>query len=245
MRPSGAIRANSSEDHTAPRPTAFGLLPNLTLAEAEAQISSRNREATQRSLAIFACLIIAVGAFSLTIWGSGWTWITCIVTTMFYFANVNDFVRNRYLDRNARGLLMFVRETRQWIEFSTEQGFSYWRDQRGRQFEESVAKFFRRRGWSANLTRATGDGGIDVILGRGAIAYWCQCKGHAKPVPVAEIRRIAGATIKSNGAAKAMIISANGFTRPALDEARELGVVCLDGIRLSQLARRGEIIDLD
>lgn len=244
MGPSVADPTSSGDTRQAPRPDEFGLLPDLTLAQAEAQIVKHNQQATLRSLLVFVCLIVPAGFVSLSAWGSGWTWIICVVTAMFYLANVNDFVRGRYLDTNAFELMTFVRETKQWIEFNTEQGFGYWRDQRGRQFEESVAKFFRRRGWKASLTRTTGDGGIDVILGRGSASYWCQCKGHAKPISVAEIRRIAGATIKSNGAAKPVIISTNGFTRPALDEARELGVICLDGMRLSQLAYKSEIIDL-
>lgn len=128
-----------------------------------------------------------------------------------------------------------------WQFTQTEAGFGYWQNLKGVEFERAVALFFNLRGCSANLTKTTGDGGIDVVLNVGNRTYWCQCKGLAKPVSVSEIRRIAGASLKSKGSAQPVMFATNGCTLPALSEAQELGVICIDGIQLSELASRPKI----
>jgi hypothetical protein len=135
----------------------------------------------------------------------------------------------------------YVAAVREWKFTQTEAGFGYWRDLKAAAFENAVASFFHRRGGSVELTKATGDGGVDIILKLGSSTYWCQCKGYAKPVAVAAIRQIAGAAMKSGGKAKPVMFSTNGYTKPALEEAATLGVKCIDGLRLSQMATRQKI----
>ncbi|MGB3317438.1 MAG: restriction endonuclease [Sphingopyxis granuli] len=132
----------------------------------------------------------------------------------------------------------------EWVFSQTEAGFGYWRDLKAVEFERAVASFFQRRGGAVQLTKATGDGGVDLILRLGNFTYWCQCKGYAKPVAVGAIRQMAGTLMKSGGDVTAVMFSTNGYTKPALEEAATLGVICVDGLKLTQLAKRVEIASL-
>ena len=122
-----------------------------------------------------------------------------------------------------------------WEFTNTERGLGYWQALRGTEFEAAVALLLRRRGCDVMATKGSGDGGVDLVLNIGGNALWCQCKGHAKPVSVAPVREIAG--VCSRGQAKPVVIAVNGYTRPAIEAAHELGVTCLDAPDLCKLAR--------
>ena len=122
-----------------------------------------------------------------------------------------------------------------WEFTYSECGLGYWQALRGTDFEYAAAMLFKRRGCNVTTTKGSGDGGIDLILYIGARAFWCQCKGHAKPVSVAPVREIAGVCVR--GQASPVILAVNGFTGPAIAAAGELGVACLDASDLCNLAR--------
>ena len=111
----------------------------------------------------------------------------------------------------------------------------FWRSLRGVQLEQEAASAFRAAGWQVSTTSLVGDGGVDLKLIGDAEHIWCQCKGHAKPVPVAPVREIAGVCVASG--AKPMLLVVNGLTKPAQDEASKLGVLVLDAQHMAELAR--------
>jgi len=122
-----------------------------------------------------------------------------------------------------------------WEFTNTERGLGYWQALRGIEFEHALATMFKRRGCNVTTTKASGDGGIDLHLNFGPQAFWCQCKGYAKPVSVAPIREIAGVCSRSH--AQPIIFAVNGFTRPAIEAASELGVICIDAPDLCKFAK--------
>ena len=130
-----------------------------------------------------------------------------------------------------------------WEFTNSERGLGYWQALRGIDFEHAIALLFRRRGCDVTTTKGSGDGGVDLILTVGAKIFWCQCKGHAKPVSVAPIREIAGVCSRSQAAP--VILAVNGFTGPAIAAADELGVKCLGAADLCNLARLEAITSLD
>lgn len=172
------------------------------------------------------------------------------VPSLIIFIPISDELSNHFVNSNAWELQYadeinaYIAALADWMFRQTEAGQGYWTILRGSAFEEAVAQFFNRRGCTAILTDVTGDGGVDIILTIGTDVFWCQCKGHAKPIPVAEIRRIAGATLKSKGSATPVMFATNGYTKPALAEAVELGVVCIDAKRLVELAPYSKISNL-
>lgn len=131
----------------------------------------------------------------------------------------------------------------EWMESTLETGLIYWQEKRGVAFEHALMRLFQKRGCSVETTKLTGDGGIDLVLTIGGRTFWCQCKGHAKPISVAPIREIAG--VCSTGQAAPVVLSANGYTRPAIETANSLGVTCLDANDICRLARLEVIASLN
>lgn len=130
-----------------------------------------------------------------------------------------------------------------WVLTSTEIGELYWRNLRGVPFEHAVARMFSRRGCNAELTKGSGDGGVDIFLTIGARQYGCQCKGHGKPIGVKTIREIVGSCQRHR--TLPVVFATNGFSKPALEEAQDLGVICFDARDLCRLAHRQRISALD
>ena len=122
-----------------------------------------------------------------------------------------------------------------WKHFQTVSGEGYWRSLRGRDLEWAAAGVFRERGWKVSTTATTGDGGVDLVLKYANTTFFCQCKGHVKPVSVGAVREIAGVCAASS--AIPMLIVVNGVTGPALTTAKELSVVVWDRAQLAAFAR--------
>jgi HJR/Mrr/RecB family endonuclease len=156
-------------------------------------------------------------------------------------ANVEGILRNIFYNylSYSDNVSAYRASLAAWELVNSERGLHYWKVLRGIDFEHAVAQLFRRRGCDVTTTKGSGDGGVDLVLNVGGKAFWCQCKGHAKPVSVAPIREIAG--VCSRGQAGPVIFAVNGFTKPAIATADELGVACLDAPDLCNLARLEEI----
>lgn len=93
---------------------------------------------------------------------------------------------------------------------------SFWDSLTGRQFEREVANLLSRSGYSAQLTPASDDKGVDIILGNGTIV---QCKAHTKPIGPAVARELYG-TLRAHKARTAILVSKSGFTRGVIEFAR-------------------------
>jgi hypothetical protein len=126
-----------------------------------------------------------------------------------------------------------------WEYHTLETGIGFWIGQRGIAFEQALMRLFAKRGCKVEMTKTTGDGGIDLVLSVAGVTYWCQCKGQQKPVSVAPIREIAGVCSKATN--KAVVFAVNGYTRPAHETARQLGVRLFDASDICSLAKQSAI----
>lgn len=133
-------------------------------------------------------------------------------------------------------------ECNDWMESQLETGLVYWQEKRGVAFEHALMRLLQKRGCEVETTKVTGDGGVDLIVKMGSTVMWCQCKGHAKPISVAAIREIAG--VCSRAVAQPAIFAVNGFTKPAQDTAKELGVQIFDAHHIVALAHRSTLTDV-
>ena len=153
-----------------------------------------------------------------------------------HFVDIEGFIKP-----NKRGVLIYWEKMSAykadfvvWEFTNSERGLGYWQALRGIEFEHAAAALFRRRGCEVTITKGSGDGGVDLVLKVASKAYWCQCKGHGKPVPPAPIREIAG--VCKHGQAAPVLLAVNGYTKAAKVEASDLGVVCLDATDLCKFA---------
>lgn len=137
--------------------------------------------------------------------------------------------------KDSKRVEAYLSAKAEWEYFNLTTGIGFWQLLRGLDLEKAVARLFRERGWQVETTAVTGDGGVDLKIGSGASRKWVQCKGYAKPVPVAAVREIAG--VCSSCTAKPMLVVVNGVTKPALSEANNLGVTVWDSEQLVQFAK--------
>lgn len=103
------------------------------------------------------------------------------------------------------------------------------RNMDGIEFEEFTAQFFRARGYSTEMTKVSGDHGIDLFAKKGQELLGIQCKRWTKPVGEPIIRDFYGALMNSR-AKKGVVIATAGFTSQAIDFARgkPIGLIDLD-----------------
>jgi Holliday junction resolvasome RuvABC ATP-dependent DNA helicase subunit len=113
----------------------------------------------------------------------------------------------------------------------------------GVQFEELIARTLSGLGFRTELTKASGDGGIDIVAfldspivgGR----YLFQCKRFAPTISVGAptIRDFYGAVKADLAAVKGVFITTSIFTEQAREFANTVGLELIDGDKLRALLR--------
>ena len=115
-----------------------------------------------------------------------------------------------------------------------------WRCRRltGEEFEEYIALILGDNGFrEIELTRASGDQGVDVLAERGGLQYAIQCKNYAGAVGNAAVQE-AFAGAEFYGCDVAVVVCPGEFTRAARELAASTCVELWDGERLSRMMRR-------
>lgn len=87
----------------------------------------------------------------------------------------------------------------------------YWKNLSGHEFENEVAIFFRRQGYSTQVSTPGGDEGIDILLETHSEKIIVQCKAHNKPVGPSVARDLFG-TMNHRNINRGIIVSLSGFT---------------------------------
>lgn len=108
-------------------------------------------------------------------------------------------------------------------------------------FERLITRLLHQMGFEAVMTKASGDGGIDIVAtlyqpvvgGR----YLVQCKRFAAGnyVGAATVREFYGAVIADRQAVKGVLITTSDFTNQAREFARQLPIELIGGTQLTKL----------
>ena len=115
-----------------------------------------------------------------------------------------------------------------------------WRCRRltGEEFEQYVALVLRDNGFrDIELTRASGDQGVDILAARGGKRYAIQCKNYAGAVGNAAVQE-AYAGAQFYGCEVAAVVCPGAFTRAARELAASTGVRLWDGEHLTRMMKR-------
>lgn len=104
---------------------------------------------------------------------------------------------------------------------------SYWEFVDGYAFEQATAEVLRKHQFTAMVTRGSGDGGIDIEVTRNGLRGVVQCKAHVACVGPHVVRDLYG-VIHHCGAAFGIIVSRGGFSKNAIDFARNKPILFLD-----------------
>ena len=110
-------------------------------------------------------------------------------------------------------------ELKDWQYWERKRVTSYWSKMDGAKFEHEMASLFRLAGFQAQVTKASGDGGIDIILTRGTRRIAVQCKRYQKDVGPHVIRDLWG-TMHHQGYEEGCIVTTAYFTQGVKDFAR-------------------------
>ena len=106
----------------------------------------------------------------------------------------------------------------------------------GVEFEHYVAAVLRGRGYAVEMTKATGDFGVDLIATRDGVRTAVQCKRQGRMVNGAAIQQVvAGAAVYECDTT--MVVSNRRYTRAAEQLAEVHGCTLVDRTRLARLAR--------
>ena len=111
----------------------------------------------------------------------------------------------------------------------------------GTEFEVCVTGLLQRIGFRTELTRATGDGGIDIVayLDRPIVGgrYLVQCKRFtdATPVGAPMVREFYGAFVADRSAVKGLFITTSSFSAQAREFVQNLPIELVDGAQLKAL----------
>jgi restriction system protein len=106
------------------------------------------------------------------------------------------------------------------------QKWSYWAELSGYEFERATAEVLKCHQFSPRVTGGSADGGIDIEVVRAGRKGVVQCKAHASGVGPHTVRDLYG-VIHHSGVDFGIIISRGGFTKGAIDFARDKPIFLL------------------
>lgn len=103
-------------------------------------------------------------------------------------------------------------------------------------FEHSCLAALKQSGWEGNLTKSSGDQGVDIIVRKGDRSVAIQCKNYKTPVGNGAVQEVhAGKAFYE--AEFAVVVSPSGFTVSAVQLAQKLGVLLVDPSTLNTLEK--------
>ncbi|MEU0495597.1 restriction endonuclease [Mycobacterium sp. NPDC006124] len=104
----------------------------------------------------------------------------------------------------------------------------------GTEFEDHVARIARSSGASVIMTAASGDFGVDLVVGRRPNRLAIQCKRQSRPVGSGAVQEVvAGAAM--HDCAHTMVVTNHDFTPAARRLAERHGCVLVGGDQLTRL----------
>ena len=105
----------------------------------------------------------------------------------------------------------------------------------GLDFEEYSAKILESNGFNnVEVTKSSGDFGVDVIAYKDDIKYAIQCKKYSAPVGIKAVQEVIGSKTMNN-CHVAVVLTNNYFTKSAKELAEKNNVLLWDRDKLSEM----------
>ena len=164
---------------------------------------------------VFLSLLVIVADYCFWIWTintiGNWSLLGLFLTLFGLVPGVASYILldsclgKRFYD----GLKRYENAKKQDDQWFAKTQFAFWDALTGTQFEDEVANLLNKAGYSARVTPASGDKGVDVLLKDGTVI---QCKAHKSRVAPSVVRELYG-TLQHFKAPRAILISKNGFSK--------------------------------
>lgn len=94
-------------------------------------------------------------------------------------------------------------------------------------FEQYLELLFRKLGYKAERTQASGDFGADLVISKDGVRTIVQAKRYAKNIGVRAVQEVVAAQKMYNGT-KAMVVTNRGYTKQAQQLAKANNVELWD-----------------
>ena len=115
-----------------------------------------------------------------------------------------------------------------WYElYPQKKVVPYWQKLSGYKFEKELAQIFIKNGFDTEITKKSGDGGVDIILNPKGKKIYIQCKAYQSHAGVAVVRELLGC-MELNDVEYGIIACTGGFTKGAVEMAMKVGIYLLD-----------------
>ena len=110
----------------------------------------------------------------------------------------------------------------------------------GAQFEKYCARLLEKRGFiDVNITKASGDFGVDILAEKDGVTYAIQCKRYTDPVGVKAIQE-AFAGREYYDRMVGAVLTNQYFTAPAVEAAKKLKILLWDRGYLESMIEESE-----
>ena len=129
--------------------------------------------------------------------------------------------------RIAKAKERYDRDMKAYDHWNYMDKFDWWDKLDGHEFEYAVATAYASKGYDTKVSPAGGDGGIDIILTKGAERIAVQCKAHKNPVSPSVVRDLYGTMTRQNFP-KGIVVSKNGFTSGTVSFASGVPIELVD-----------------
>lgn len=107
----------------------------------------------------------------------------------------------------------------------------------GIDFEYWCARQLEKQGWRANVSKASGDQGVDIEAWRGEFCVAVQCKRYNQPIGNKAVQEVFAGKQHRNANAAA-IIGTGGFTKSAIELATATNVKLFDAEEIGFFSER-------
>ncbi|MFZ4372543.1 MAG: restriction endonuclease [Mycobacterium sp.] len=175
-----------------------------------------------------------------------WVGLWCAASALLaYMGTLN---RALWVPAGVTALLAMVASWRWWLVWLEERrrsrrdalyrasGQAAVDEMAGLDFEHYVAAVLRGVGYTVEVTKASGDFGVDLIATKDGVRTAVQCKRQARAVDGSAIQQVvAGAAVHDCTAT--MVVSNHRYTPAAGCLAEVHGCVLIDRVRLARMAR--------
>lgn len=117
---------------------------------------------------------------------------------------------------------------------------SIFEDMEGHEFEYFCADLLKNRGFvDVEVTRGSGDYGIDILAGKDGVTYAIQCKRYSTPVGVKAIQEAYAGRDYYDRMVGAVMTN-QYFTSPAVEAAGKLKILLWDGGYMEEMMAEGK-----
>jgi len=101
--------------------------------------------------------------------------------------------------------------------------YQYWMEIDPWEFENEIALLFERQGYSAKVTKGSGDGGIDILLNKNRTKGIVQCKRFKSKVGPGPVRDLYG-TMMAGNYEFGYLVCPSGFSSSAYEFSKRKNI---------------------